>query len=99
MYLILFGYSPAFITLSVGVSNDNCKKCVLGLEKHDEFKCEYEAPCGICSKTMPILYSLCEIVRCGGNYNLRGSKRPYEIEFSCSDGYVKFNFDSYKKRT
>ncbi len=41
---------------TIRVSNDDCKKCRLGLEKGDEFKCEYEAPCGFCSKTMPILY-------------------------------------------
>lgn len=46
---------------------------------------------------MPILYSLCEIVRCGGNYNLRGSEKPYEIEFLCPDGFVKFNLIAIKK--
>ena len=70
----------------IRVSNDNYKKCRLSLKTGDEFKCSYGAPYGFCSKTMPILYSLCEIVRCGGNYNLRGSEKPYEIEFLCPDG-------------
>lgn len=81
----------------IRVSNDNYKKCRLSLETGDEFKCSYGAPYGFCSKTMLILYSLCEIVRCGGNYNLRGSKKPYEIEFLCPDGFVKFNLIAIKK--
>lgn len=81
----------------IKVLNNNYKKSRLGLETGDEFRCGYDAPCGFCSKTMPILYSLCEIVRCGGNYNLRGYDKLYEIEFLCPDGFVKFNLIAIKK--
>ena len=32
----------------IRVSNNNYKKCRLGLETGDEFKCGYDAPCGFC---------------------------------------------------
>ena len=40
-----------------------------------------EAPAGFCPKTMPVLYTLCEIIRCGGSFRARGSDKDYEIDF------------------
>lgn len=47
------------------------KNCRLGFEKGDKFSCQYEVPTGYCPKTMPVLYTLCEIIRCGGEGVLR----------------------------
>ena len=68
--------------------------CRLGFEKGNQFNCKYECPAGFCPKTMPVLYTLCEIVRCGGNYLLRGSQEPYETDFPCADGCVEFHLSA-----
>lgn len=65
--------------------------CRMGLEVGDTFHCQYECPAGFCPKTMPVLHTLCEIVRCGGNYKLRGSESEYEITFPCPDGCLEFH--------
>ena len=62
----------------------------MGLEAGDRFVCQYECPAGFCPKTMPVLHTLCEIMRCGGDYRLRGSKLSHEIDFPCADGCIKF---------
>ncbi len=64
--------------------------CRMGIEKGDTFYCTYSCPAGFCPKTMPVLHTLCEIVRCGGNYKLRGSKSEHEITFPCADGCIEF---------
>lgn len=67
------------------------KPCRLGFEAGDRFTCTYECPTGFCPKTMPVLYTLCEIIRCGGDYKLRGSESSLEIDFPCADGCVDFH--------
>lgn len=71
--------------------------CRIGLEKGDTFNCEYACPANFCPKTMPVLHTLCEIVRCGGNYISKGSKDEYEIDFPCADGCVMFHLKAMKR--
>lgn len=75
------------ITVMDGIS----KNCRLGFEKGDKFNCQYEVPAGYCPKTTHILYTLCEIIRCGGNFKNKGSDKEYEIDFPCADGMILFH--------
>ena len=72
------------------------KECRLGLETGDVFRCEYGCPEGFCMKTVPVLYTYCEIVRCGGDLRLRGSDDERQIEFPCADGPVVFRLKAIK---
>jgi len=65
--------------------------CRMGFEVGDTFHCRYECPACFCPNTMPVLYTLCETIRCGGNYKLRGSKLSNEIDFICADSCVEFH--------
>ena len=56
----------------ITVIKGQAKACRMGLEAGDRFVCQYECPAGFCPKTMPVLHTLCEIMRCGGDYRLRG---------------------------
>jgi len=73
------------ITVVKGVA----EQCRMGFEAGDKFKCTYECPTGFCSKTMSTLYTLCEIVRCGGDYSSK-SDSSYEIDFPCVDSSIVF---------
>jgi len=64
--------------------------CRMGFEVGDRFSCKYECPTGFCPKSMPVLHTLCEIARCGGDYKLRGSKKSNEIDFVCADSCIEF---------
>ena len=75
----------------ITVTKGCAKHCRLGFEEGDVFTCEYAVPDGFCPKTMPVLHTLCEIVRCGGNYRLRGSEQDFEIDFPCADGPIEFH--------
>jgi len=70
--------------------------CRMGFEVGDKFYCQYECPTGFCPKTMPVLYVLCEIIRCGGDYKLRGSKQSDEIDFICADSCIEFHLIAKK---
>ena len=74
----------------ITVIKGQAKACWMGLEAGDRFVCQYECPAGFCPKTMPVLHTLCEIMRCGGDYRLRGSKLSHEIDFPCADGCIEF---------
>ena len=76
---------------TITVTGGKAEDCRLGFEKGDEFHCEYAVPSGFCPKTMPMLHTLCEIIRCGGNFTHRGSDKPYEIDFPCADGAIRFH--------
>ena len=76
------------------VTDGRAEQCRLGFERNDRFRCGYETPSGFCPKTMPVLYTLCEIVRCGGNYTGRGSQKEYEIDFPCADGEILFHLEA-----
>lgn len=80
------------ITVSSGKADD----CRLGFEPGDMFSCEYAVPAGFCPKTMPVLHTLCEIIRCGGDFTHCGSDKPHEIDFSCADGMITFNLTAKK---
>ncbi|MCH5316070.1 MAG: TIGR04076 family protein [Eubacterium sp.] len=79
---------------TITVMSGKADYCRLGIEEGDTFRCQYEVPTGFCPKTMPILYTLCEIVRCGGNYISRGSKNEYEIDFPCADSVITFHLQA-----
>ena len=79
---------------TISVKSGEASHCRMGLETGDIFRCQYEVPAGFCPKTMPVLYTLCEIVRCGGNYTGRGSQKEYEIDFPCADGEILFHLEA-----
>ena len=80
----------------VTVLKGKAAECRLGFEEGDMFYCQYEVPAGFCPKTMPVLYTLCEIIRCGGNFSARGSDKDDEIDFGCADGAVQFHLEARK---
>lgn len=80
----------------ITVIKGESQRCRLGLETGDIFTCGYECPGGFCPKTIPVLYTLCEIVRCGGNFRLRGSLSPREISFPCADGCLEFHLKAIR---
>lgn len=65
--------------------------CRLGLEKGDKFVFQYECPAGICPRVMTQLYTWCEVIRCGGDFTLRGSRQKYELDMSCPCSCIKFH--------
>ena len=71
--------------------------CSIGLEKGDEFRFTYATAAGMCPKTMGTIYTLCEIIRCGGDFTLRGSKEKYGIDVPCADGCVMFRLEAKQK--
>ena len=81
---------------TITVTDGQAKNCRLGFEKGDEFQCEYAVPSGFCPKTMPVLHTLCEIIRCGGDFTHRGSDRAYEIDFPCADSMITFHLTAKK---
>lgn len=81
----------------ITVKSGKAEHCRLGFETGDTFCCEYEVPAGFCPKTMPVLYTLCEIIRCGGDFISRGSKKEYEIDFPCVDGGILFHLEARHK--
>lgn len=81
---------------TITVTDGQAKNCRLGFEKGDEFQCEYAVPSGFCPKTMPVLHTLCEIIRCGGDFTHRGSDKSYEIDFPCADSMITFHLTAKK---
>ena len=81
----------------IKVVKGKAEECRLGLEQGDLFRCGYGCPGGFCPKTASLLYTYCEIVRCGGDLRLRGSKEKLEIDFPCADGPVVFRLRALKK--
>lgn len=75
----------------ITVADGDASRCRLGLETGDRFTCEYACPAGFCPKTMGTLYTLCEIIRCGGNFKLKGSTEEYAINFPCADSCIQFH--------
>lgn len=73
------------------VTRGDVDHCRMGFEIGDKFSCKYECPTGFCPKTMPVLHTLCEIARCGGDYKLRGSKLSHEVDFPCADHSIEFH--------
>lgn len=69
-------------------------QCRIGLETGDEFTFCYALPAGICPKTVPQLHTLCEIIRCGGDFTRRGSPDMYHIDFPCADGVLRFRLQA-----
>ena len=82
---------------TISVKSGEASHCRMGLETGDIYRCQYEVPAGFCPKTMPVLYTLCEIIRCGGSFRARGSDKDYEIDFGCADGPVRFRLSARKR--
>ena len=70
------------------VLDGSARSCRIGLEAGDTFTFRYALPAGICPKTVPQLHTLCEIIRCGGDFVHRGSPDPLCIDFPCADGVL-----------
>ncbi|MEA4824350.1 MAG: TIGR04076 family protein [Clostridiaceae bacterium] len=85
-------------TFEITAVKGKAEQCRLGIEEGDVFRCQYECPAGFCPKTMPVLYTLCEIMRCGGSFRLRGSDTEHEIDFPCADGCVEFHLRAIQER-
>ena len=76
---------------TITVKEGEAEHCRLGFEKGDVFTCRYEVPTGFCPKSTAALYTLFEIIRCGGNFRMKGSGKEYEIDFPCADGCICFH--------
>lgn len=69
--------------------------CRNGEEIGDVYHCTYGCPvnadgCGICSKTMLLLYPLMDAVRSGGDLRYLGGDGKYSKTIVCPDGCVIF---------
>ena len=73
------------------VIKGKAEHCRLGLEKGDKFVFSYGCPAEMCPKTMMTIYTLCEVIRCGGDFTYRGEKERYEINIPCADGCIQFH--------
>lgn len=63
----------------ITVIKGKAEHCRMDLDAGDRFSSTCECPAGFCPKTMPVLHTLCEIARCGGDYKLRGSKKALRL--------------------
>jgi len=72
------------------VARGKASHCRLGFEAGDKFTFRYETPANFCPKTMGSLYTWCEVIRCGGDYTLRGSEDKYAMDLTCADGCINF---------
>ena len=75
--------------------------CRNGEEIGDVYCCGYGCPvnkngCGICSKTMLLLFPLMDAVRSGGDLRNLGGDSKYSKEIVCPDGVVKFKLTAQK---
>ena len=73
--------------------------CRNGEEIGDRYTCTYGCPvnaqgCGICSKTMLMLYPIMESLRSGGDLRNIGGDGPYEKTVVCPDGCVLFRLSA-----
>ena len=69
--------------------------CRNGEEIGDKYACTYGCPvnadgCGICSKTMMILFPLMEAIRSGGDLEKVGGDGKYSKVIVCPDGCIMF---------
>lgn len=70
-------------------------------ETGDKYKCTYGCPinsngCGICSKTMMMLFPIMEAVRSGGDLQNIGGSGKYVKDIVCPDGCVLFGLTATK---
>lgn len=72
------------------VIDGEAKNCRLGLEKGDVFYFEYETPKSFCPRAMTEIFTLREVIRCGGDFTYRGTKEKYRIELSCPCHCLRF---------
>ncbi len=73
------------------VTSGEAGRCRLGLEKGDKFVFSYGCPEGMCPKTLPTLFTWCEVIRCGGDFTYRGERDKYVMHFPCADGCIQFH--------
>ena len=83
-------YEFTITVLAVGPEDNPVGYCRMGFEVGDEFTCKYDVPIGFCPKTMPMLHTICEVVRAEGNLKMLGGDDPMGMRFTCANGCVKF---------
>ena len=81
--------------------NKTERYCRNGEETGDKYKCTYGCQvnsngCGICSKTMMMLFHIMEAVRSGGDLQNIGGSGKYVKDIVCPDGCVLFGFTTTK---
>ena len=74
----------------ITITRGKAGHCRLGLEEGDKFIFQYETPAGFCPKSMGNLYTWCEVIRCGGDFTLRGCKDKYAMDLACADGCIHY---------
>ena len=74
----------------IEVIDGTARNCRLGLEKGDKFFFEYETPMGFCPKALIEIFTLCEVIRCGGDFTYRGAEEKYNIELPCPCHCLQF---------
>lgn len=77
------------------VTDGKAGHCRLGIEKGDRFVFRYGCPEGMCPKTMHLVYTWCEVIRCGGDFTLRGEREPREMGFTCPDHCISYRLRAY----
>jgi uncharacterized repeat protein (TIGR04076 family) len=82
--------------LKVGKQNQSTE-CRLGLEPGDSFECDYETPQGFCPTSFIKSFPIMEVLRCEGDLRFLGAITPYEMEFMCPDGVVRFRLSGIKR--
>ena len=78
----------------ITVTRGKAGHCRLGLQEGDKFRFEYGTPAGFCPKTTGTVYTWCEVIRCGGDFTLRGSKDRYAMDLACADGCISFRLSA-----
>jgi len=61
------------------------------MEVGDRFVFQYECPTGICPRVMMELHTWCEVIRCGGDFMLRGFEKKNETNISCPYNCIRFH--------
>jgi uncharacterized repeat protein (TIGR04076 family) len=75
--------------LRVGKEN-RAEECRLGFEPGDTFACTFETPTDFCPTSFIKIFSIMEVVRCGGDLRNLGGESSCAIAFLCPDGVVQF---------
>lgn len=84
--------------------NKNERYCRNGEETGDKYKCTYGCPansngCGICSKTMMMLFPIMEAVRSGGDLQNIGGSGKYVKDIVCPMGVFCSGLRQQKQET
>ena len=75
----------------LAVIEGKARHCRIGLEEGDKFIFQYSCPADICPRVMIELYTLCEVIRCGGDLTYKGCEKKYETDMRCPCQCIKFH--------